>query len=175
MEHSGITAVIESKTLKAKEKSMEIAALMLAHKVPMKAFLIAAKSLNEKGKATFLAALEYASGKQPDIVNDQLFLFSVAALQDEAPRVKWEAAKVIANSVHLFPKHLKKAVVKLLNNTEHEGTVVRWSAATALAKIIQINGHPHKELRSAVESILKWEKDRAIQKIYQKALKESGA
>jgi hypothetical protein len=170
---SRINAIIESKDLKTKEKIIHIGELILSQKIPMNAIILAAGLQNENHKATLLAALEYASKTNPGIVNDEIFLFSIRSLVDEAPRVKWEAAKVIANTAHLFPKQLKKAVVPLLTNSEHAGTVVRWSAATALAKIIQANKSFNKELIPAIESILKWEKDKAIQKIYQQTLKKS--
>ena len=83
------------------------------------------------------------------------------------------AAKLIGNAAHLFPGLLKKAVVPLLNNTENSGTVVRWSAATALAGIIQLNSPLNQELIELTHGILKWDQDKAIRKIYEKALKKA--
>jgi hypothetical protein len=77
--------------------------------------------------------MEFASKTNPGIINDKGFEFAIESLKSDAPRVKWESAKVIANTAHLFPKMLNKAVGNLLINTEHSGTVVRWSAAGALS------------------------------------------
>jgi len=174
-EGTTIAAIIESRTLKAKDKIIQIGELILTGMTSMNAVILAVKSKRGSNMATLMAALEFASKTKPEIITDKVFFFAIESLQDDAPRVKWEAAKVISNSAHLFPEHLKKAVVYLLPNTEHEGTVVRWSAATALSKIIQVNGPVNKELIPAVQSILKWEQDRAITKIYQNALKKAQA
>ena len=80
---------------------------------------------------------------------------------------------MIANTAHLFPRLLKKAVANLLDNTEYSGTVVRWSAAGALSKIIQCKTGINKDLIPAIEAIEKREDDNAIKKIYLQGLKKA--
>ena len=94
--------------------------------------------------------------------------------QEDAPKIKWEAAKVISNTAHLFPDLLNKAAANLLNNTKHRGNVVRWSAANALSKIILLNTALNKKLILVIEAIVEWEKDNTVKKIYQQALKKVG-
>jgi HEAT repeat protein len=90
----------------------------------------------------------------------------------KAPRVKWESAKVIGNSAHLFSDDLEEAIKNLLTNTEDKGTVVRWSAAFALGEIVKIKTNYQIDLIKAIEVIIDREEKNSIKKIYQKALKQ---
>ena len=93
-------------------------------------------------------------------------------MTEKAPRIKWESAKVVANISHLYPDKLDEAINNLLSNSEHSGTVVRWSAAFALGQIIKIKTSRNKDLISAIESICKREEKNSIKKIYLDALKK---
>jgi hypothetical protein len=106
-----IVAIAESKALKAKEKIIQIGTFILSGKITVNTVIDAAQSQTQKNKATFIAALEYASKSKPEIISDKVFLFSIASLEDDAPRIKWESAKVISNTAHLYQNQLKKAVV----------------------------------------------------------------
>jgi HEAT repeat protein len=99
------------------------------------------------------------------------FNFAIFSLTDKAPRVKWESARVIANTAHLFPDELTGAIVNLLANTEHKGTVVRWSAAQALSKIVSLNTTHNSQLVPALKTVSAMEEKPSIQKIYTTALK----
>jgi hypothetical protein len=142
-------------------------------KVSVQQLIDAAKAEVDVNKATIIESMEFASKAKPDTINDKGFAFAIESLKSDAPRVKWESAKVIANTAHLFPKLLNKAVGNLLINTEHSGTVVRWSAAGALSKIIQCKTNLNKDLIPAIEAIEKREQDNAIKKIYQQGLKKA--
>jgi HEAT repeat protein len=95
------------------------------------------------------------------------------ALGSKAPRVKWEAARVIGNTAHLNPQKLDEVIICLLQNSEQEGTVVRWSAAYALGAILQIKSPHQKELLLAIEAIVLREEKNSIRKIYLAAIKKS--
>ena len=168
-----ILVVIHDKATKAKEKVMLLSDLLREKKVTIDELVETARSKKDTVKATLIEAMEFASKTNPDIINANAFQCVIESLKDDAPRVKWEAAKVIANTAHLFPKLLNNAVVNLLANTEHTGNVVRWSAATALSKIILLNTPLNKELIPATEAIIQKEEDNAVRKIYQQTLKKS--
>lgn len=167
-----IVAIFQNKAIKAKEKSVMVDVLLTDHKVTIDELVETAKLQNDVIKATLIEAMELASKKNPQIINNNAFEFAIQSLKENAPRVKWEAAKMISNTAHLFPWLLKDAIVHLLANTEHSGMVVRWSAATALSKIISISSALSKELIPVAEAIVEWEHDNAIKKIYQQALKK---
>jgi hypothetical protein len=170
---NNIISIAEDKATKAKQKTVLISGLLLEQKISIDELVQTAKSQQDVVKASFLEAMEHASKKNPGVINKKAFEFAIKSLAADAPRVKWEAAKLISNTAHLFPGLLKKAVVNLLANTEHNGTVVRWSAAMALSSIIQIASPLNKELIPSAEAILRWEQDNAIKKIYQQALKKA--
>ncbi|HUR66757.1 MAG TPA: hypothetical protein VMZ03_10460 [Chitinophagaceae bacterium] len=168
-----LNQVLTDKTLKAKEKVLSISQLIIRDKISIQRLIEIAGSAGDTGQATIIESMEYASKTKPTIINEKAFQFVIEKLKSDAPRVKWESAKVIANTAHLFPKILKKAVPALLDNSEHTGTVVRWSAAGALSKIIQCKTSLNKQLIPAIEALEKSEEDHAIRKIYQQGLKKA--
>ena len=168
-----LSTILQNKTSKAKEKVRLLSDLLLNKRISIDEFIKIASLQKDSSKATLIEAMEYSSKTNPGIINERGFQFAIKSLADDAPRVKWEAAKVIDNTAHLFPSLLKKATTNLLINTEHNGTVVRWSAAKALTRIMQLNSSLKMELAPVFEAILKREEDNAIKKIYQQALKKS--
>jgi hypothetical protein len=167
-----IDSLIKDKSLKPKEKTLSISKLILENPLIVNEVVDYAISAKDPVKATCLESLEYATISNPGIATKECFDFATQALTDKAPRVKWEAARVIGNIAHLFPTHLEKAIVNLLANTEHPGTVVRWSAATALGQILKAKTNNNKELEPIVEVIIEHEEKNSIRKIYVDALKK---
>jgi hypothetical protein len=172
-DNNTIEEILNDKTIKAKEKVSSVSQLLLSGNVSLQKLIDTAVTESDTNKATIIEAMEYASKTKADIIDEKGFEFVIKSLGSDAPRVKWESAKVIANTAQLFPKLLKKAVANLLDNTEHPGTVVRWSAAGALSKIIQCKTPLNKQLVPAIEAIEKREEDNAIKKIYQQGLKKA--
>lgn len=164
--------ILNDKTIKAKRKVSSISQLLIDGTLSIQQLIDVAKSENDINKGTIIESIEYVSKMRADIINEKGFEFVIGCLKSDAPRIKWESAKVIANTAHLYPKMLKKAVGNLWDNTEHSGTVVRWSAAGALSKIIQCKTELNKELLPAIKALIKREDDNAIINIYQKGLKK---
>jgi HEAT repeat protein len=167
-----IEEILNDKSIKAKAKVTTISQLLLQRKISIHQLLDRAVVANEANRASIIESMEYASKAKAAIIDEKAFQFVIENLKADAPRVKWESAKVIANTAHLFPKLLKEAVANLLDNTEHPGTVVRWSAAGALSKIMQCKSELNNYLIPAIEAIVKREDDNAIKKIYQQGLKK---
>ena len=168
-----IEDTLNNKTVKAKQKVVKIGEFLMDGQTGIDQLITSAKKQNDTNKATIIESIEYASKTKPDIVNEKAFAFVTDSLRSNAARVKWESAKVIANTAHLFPTMLNKAVGNLLSNAEHAGTVVRWSAAGALSKIIQCMTKLNKTLIPAIEALEKTEQDKTVKKIYQQALKKA--
>src|SRR5438105_6296917 len=93
--------VLEDKALKAKGKVEAISKAILNGKLKVDDLIKVASKLKEAQKGTCVESLEYATKTKPEIVNQKCFSFVVKCLEDEAPRVKWEAAKVIGNVASL--------------------------------------------------------------------------
>jgi len=121
-------------------------------------------------KGTCMEAITVVTEEAPQFAENCLdFIFE--HLDDEAPRVKWEAARIIGNVAKAFPEEAAEAVPALLASTSDEGTVARWSAAFALAEIAKANTGKRKELIAKFEAILKRENNNGVRNVYIKAMK----
>lgn len=107
----------------------------------------------------------------PTIADERLLIFVTEALNDDAPRVKWESAKVIGNIAKYFPENIDQTIEPLLQNAEHSGTVVRWATAYALAEILKIQSKSHSKLLAEVERLAENEEDNGVKKKYLDALR----
>ncbi len=167
-----IAELLHDKTMKPKEKTDMLCLLLEENKIGMVELIGFASTAKEADKATCIEALEHVSLKKPSVVDNEAFTFVTRSLTDKAPRVKWESARVIGNTAHLFPGNLETPVNNLLVNTEHPGTVVRWSAAYALGQIIKLKLPLNTGLLPTVEAIIQREEKNSIRKIYQDAIKK---
>ena len=163
--------IITDKRLTAIARVLAVAASLLARKSTANELVSYAQSSKDTVKSICLEALEFASREKPEIVNRSVFDFAVQSLKSDAPAVKRESARVIANTAHLYPRDLSPALPALLENAVHPGTVVRWSAATALAALIEIKCVEQKKAILAAQKLLEHEEKGSIQRIYSKALK----
>jgi hypothetical protein len=167
-----IESLINDKSLKPKEKTEALYRLLLGNKLIINELVNFASASKDPVKATCIEAIEFATNTNPGIATKECFDFITLALTEKAPRVKWEAARVIGNIAILFPNHLEKAIVNLLANTEHPGTVVRWSAATALGQILKVKTSNNLKLIPAIVAIIEREEKNSIRNIYMDALKK---
>jgi HEAT repeat protein len=167
-----IQSILTDKQLKAKAKTEAISKLLLDKKISMGDLITLAQSSKDADKATCIEAIEFATKLNPAIASSGCLAFVSKMLTEKAPRVKWESAKVIGNIAHLYPNKLDDAIKNLLINTEHPGTVVRWSAAFALGEIVKMKTKLNNQLIPAIESICKREEQNSIRKIYLAALKK---
>jgi hypothetical protein len=130
-----------------------------------------AGSTTDKGNC--IEAMETISEDQPSIILPHLDLI-IENLNAAAPRVKWEAARVLGNVAHQYPAEASRAVPKLFDNIGDSGTVVRWSTAYALSEIAKADPRSRKELIPKFREILRKEKNNGVRNIYVKALELIG-
>jgi hypothetical protein len=127
---TALEEIIKSKA-KPKEKVM-----LLAQKLRLDKKLISEMAkffdkASDAEKGICIEAVEYITKEDPKFVQPCL-AFVIEQINHRAPKVKWEASRVVANVAKEFPDEVAKAIPKLLTNTKDDGTVVRWSAALAL-------------------------------------------
>lgn len=168
-----IPELLNDKTKKAKEKVETISKWLLDGSLPTDELLAFAEKAKDPVKATCIEGIEFATRQNPKIANENVLGFVTKTLTENAPRVKWESAKVIGNIAHLFPTKLNKAIANLLTNAEYDGTVVRWAAAYALGEILKLKAKYNKDLMPAIEAISEREPDNAIKKKYLDAIKKT--
>ena len=164
--------LLNNKELKPKEKIELLSKWLIANPKKINTLIDFAATSKDTIKATCIEVIEFATKTKPAIASLASLQFVSKTLTENAPRVKWESAKVIGNIAHLYPGKLDEAITNLLANAEHPGTVVRWSAAFALGQIIQIPSFKNKDLISAIETICNGEQQNSIKKNYLAVLKK---
>jgi len=168
-----IEELLKDKSVKPKEKTETISSWIIDGSLPAEELTAFAGKSKDADKATCIEAIEFATKQKPSVADENLLAFVTQTLTAKAPRVKWESARVIGNIAHLFPAKLDESITNLLANTEHPGTVVRWSSAFALGEIIKLKTKHNKTLIPAVEQICEKEEKNSIKKIYQAAVKKA--
>jgi len=128
------------------------------------------KDASAPEKGTLMETLEYASKDNPEVAIPHLNEV-INHLSFDAPRVKWEAARVIANVSSKYPDKALLSIDRLLFNTKDKGTVVRWSTAFAIGEIAKFNKNKQRSLVSIIENLIKKEQNNGVKNVYQKALK----
>lgn len=166
-----IKELFADKSKKGKEKVELLKNAILNGEILIEELISFASSSKDPVKADCIESLEFVTQNKPKILDQNAFESVVENLSSIAPRVKWESAKVIGNTAKHFPDHLENAIKKLIENTTHEGTVVRWSAAFALSEILNINDGFKNSLLEKLKEISEKEEKNSIKKIYQKAIK----
>lgn len=165
--------LFNDKSTKPKEKTEALSQWLSDNPAKLGELIEFAGKSKDAVKATCIEAIEFTTQSQPEIATATCLSFVTQSLTENAPRVKWESAKVIGNIARLYPAKLDEAIKNLLTNTGHEGTVVRWSAAFALGEILKIKTPRNKDLIPAIETICDNEEKNSIKKIYLAALKKA--
>jgi len=168
-----IDELLKDKAIKPKEKTEIIGKWILDKSLPVDELIAYAEIQKDTAKATCIEAIEFATKQNSNIADETVLTFVTSTLAEKAPRIKWESAKVIGNIAHLFPTKLQKSIENLLTNTEHEGTVVRWSSAFALGEILKLKTKHNKVLLPIIETIYEKEEKNSIKKIYLDSIKKT--
>jgi len=166
-----INEILSDKTLKPKAKVEALSQNIIAKKISINDLMQFAETAKDNEKGACIEALEFTSRTDIKMINKKCFDFAVNYLGDKAPRVKWECAKIIGNTAHLFRNDLDKAINNLLINAGYEGTVVRWSAAFALTEILKLKTEYNKKLLPKIAKVYEKETKPNIRKMYLDALK----
>lgn len=168
-----IEELFKDKATKAKEKTEIISQWIIETSLPTDELITFAEKSKDPIKGTCIEAMEYATKQNPNLADETVFAFVTNTLTEKAPKIKWESAKVIGNTAQRFPDNLELAISNLIANTEHEGTVVRWSAAFALGEILKLKTPHNKTLLPALENMSEKEEKNSIKKIYLDAIKKT--
>jgi hypothetical protein len=166
-----VAAIFNDNTLKPKEKTERISNSLVNNELQLSDLIDYAKKSKDSIKASCVEAIEFVTAKKPEFAIKECLDFVSDCLTETAPRIKWESARVVGNIAHLFPDDLDKATVNLLKNSEHTGTVVRWSTAFALGKISTSESPLAPQLIEVCKQLASREEKNSIKKIYLQAIK----
>lgn len=171
MSDTNLLQEIRNSTKKPKELLQYLANLIVQNPFLLNEFDESIESANnDVEKGTLVESLEYVSKEHPELVIPQLPLI-IECLKSNAPRVKWESSRVIANVAKDFPKEATKAVKHLLFNTKDKSTVVRWSTALALGEILKSSQSNRASLQQEIEALIAKEQNNGVKNVYIKAIK----
>lgn len=168
-----INELFANKTLKPKEKTERLCQLLDAGDIRVNDLITFADRAKDAERATCIESLEYMTQKDASAIDVKVLEWVVAQLNAKAPRIKWESARVIGNTIALHPKIAERAIPGLLDNTTNDGTVVRWSAAYALGEILKLKLPINQTLLPAINKIMDQEEKNSIKKIYAAAIKKA--
>lgn len=166
---SKVEEILQSR-LKPKEKVALLAKEVKKDKKFVNKIVEHFESATVGDQGNLIESLEYASKDNPEFIMPH-FDFIICHLEDKAPRVKWECAKIIASLTLKFSDKTEKAIPGLLKNTKDKGTVVRWSVAFALGEIAKNNSSAEKILLPKMKLLAKKEANNGVKNVYLKALK----
>lgn len=166
-----LEALFKDKSIKSKLKTAQICDWLLEGTLPLDELLAFAETSKHAVKATCIEGIEQATKVNSKIATESMFIFVTKQLLEKEPRVKWESARVIGNCASHFLDLLSLAIKNLIINSNHEGTVVRWSAAYALGEILKLKTKNNSTLIKTVNEIIVKEEKNSIKKIYSSALK----
>ncbi|HJX50762.1 hypothetical protein A2Y99_05305 [Candidatus Gottesmanbacteria bacterium RBG_13_37_7] len=132
---------------------------------------VSIQSTKDAERGICMEALEYITHENPEYAAPHLKTI-ITSLSDKAPRVKWEAARIMGNIAKKYSEEALGAIPNLMKNTNDKGTVVRWSAAFGLTEIAIYNSKAANKLIPEFEKIIKKEKNNGVKNVYLKALKK---
>lgn len=135
--------------------------------------LISDSSLVDKNILIVLEAIEEITRKTPETADAACILFAANYVTADSNAIKREASRIVGNLAHLFPEHLEPVIVKLLDNSNSVGTVVRWGSAYALGKIVQIPQFANSNLYLQVTTLSDEVKENGVKNQYLNGLKKA--
>lgn len=164
---------ILSPALKPKEKVLRLTDFIKSEPNQMKNLIDWAQSSRLPTQTLVMEAFEIYTRSHNKGEGRIIWQFACAGVQSNHPSLIRESARVLANIANSHIDFAGDAIPRLLELTEHAGTVVRWSAAQALASICSADEKPHYHLDPVLESIASREEKMSIRKIYLKTLSQS--
>ncbi|OGO77460.1 MAG: hypothetical protein A2Y23_02190 [Clostridiales bacterium GWB2_37_7] len=165
--------MLNDKSIKAIEKRGIIIKSLKEKNIGIKEIKGLLNEIDEKKSAIIFEAMEAVTNSDAHIADIEWQHLAVENILSVSNRIKREASRIVGNIAHKFPNDLEKAIEKLLLNSKDPGTVVRWSSAYALAKIIVIPQYANGELFDRLTEICNHEEESGVKNQYVKALKKA--
>lgn len=168
-----ITEIMNNKSFKRLEKRNSIVEAIINRELNISTIFEACKSLPEKNISLLLESIEEVSrSKEFTLEVDYLDLAEKYILSSDNS-CKREASRIVGNLANKYPTKLDSAITALLQNTENDGTVIRWASAYALSRIIIIPQYAKSPLFERISDLCAKENENGVKNQYIKALKKA--
>lgn len=159
-----IAELLSDKSIKALEKREQIVEAIRSGIITIHE--ISELDLGDKKIGVILEAMEAVSRTSPELSDASWLTYAEPYISSSSNSLKREASRVVGNIAHLFPDSLDRAINRLLENTNNDGTVVRWGSAYALGRIVLIPQYANSDLFDIVSSLAEEETENGVKKQY---------
>ena len=167
-----ILQVLSDKTLKGVARRQAVMAEIMADDNALAEIEANLSQLDEKRMATILEAIEEITNKRLKALGAGYLRLAVPFVATTSNSCRREASRIVGNLAADFPAEVAPAIDSLLANAVNGGTVVRWSAAYALSRIVVLPASAASPLRQRVEVLCEAEQDNGVRGQYERALKK---
>lgn len=168
-----ITQIIDDKSLKRLEKRKALIEGIVNKSFDFSAISEACSSLPEKSISLVLESIEEVSRCKEFALEEDYLNLSEKYILSSDPSCKREASRIVGNLAAAFPAELEHAITALLQNADHDGTVIRWASAYALSRIVIIPQYAKGPLFEQISNLYEKEKENGVKNQYKKALKKA--
>ncbi len=167
-----IKEFFKNKSIKGIEKVKQLTNAIANKEITIEDIKDVCKTLKDAEIAYCMEAIEAVTNSNPEISNIEYLKLASSYINSKSNSLKRESARLIGNIAMLYPNDLDKPIKSLLNNANDNGTVVRWSAAYALSRIIILPEYANSKLYNQLVEICEKEEKNSIKNIYLKAFKK---
>ena len=167
-------SLLDDKTIKPIEKRKVLEEAVKTGSLTMKEIQSLSVLTEDSKIALVLEAMEAVTVKHPDMADLEWLIFAQGFLLSQSNNLKREASRIVGNIARFFPNNLEAIIKQLLANTADAGTVIRWSSAYALGRIIAIPHYAGGELYDVLTDLADKENDNGVKNQYLNGIKKAG-
>lgn len=168
-----IEQIIDEKSVKRLEKRNALIKGIINGNFDFSEVSAACSLLPEKKISLLLEAIEEVSRSKEFSLGEDYLNLSERYVLSSDPSCKREASRIVGNLAAAFPTKLDHAVTALLQNANHDGTVIRWASAYALSRIVILPQYARGPLFEQISDLYEKEKETGVKNQYSKALKKA--
>lgn len=168
-----IKQIIDDKSIKRLEKRKAIIEGIVNGSFNFSEISAACLFLPEKNISLLLEAIEEVSRSKEFTLEEDYLNLSERYILSSDPSCIREASRIVGNLAASFPAKLDHAITALLQNADHEGTVIRWASAYALSRIVILPQYAKGPLFEQISDLYEKEKENGVKNQYRKALNKA--
>lgn len=168
-----LSIILSDPTLKGVKRRQAVVDYLLANDEFLMEVSSLLSQLDERQTATILEAIEEVSNKNIKLLREEYLHFAEQFVCATNNSCKRESSRIIGNLCARFPQSLSESMPLLFSNTKDPGTVVRWSAAYALSRIVVLPNYAKSDLYDTLVAIEAKEEEPGVKSQYTKALKKA--
>ena len=167
-----LTEIFGDKSIKKIQARAMIVEGIIGGELTIEEIEAACHHLKDTKIATVLEAIEEISNKKLMNLCVDYLAFAKKYISSKDNSCKRESSRIVGNLAAQYPQAVQNCIPTLLGNAADEGTVVRWSSAYALSRIIVLEDYKNTALYETLVSICDTEQDNGVKNQYVKALKK---